>query len=249
MSSERGSIASTTNSLPPTALYHPTFSKRSINEVNKQDSQPHETSTPERVPAPRPPTLPPPNTFGKLLASHPNPVPDRFLTQSTAAPETDYIALSPTARTDDAAYPRLPPCSSSLVDERGRLKPAAQREAVFEELEGRVAVLKRQCGDIVKSARSLQKACATSAAGLSGASNSNGVNGVSSNGSKSDQVVAGNANKKRALGGDDTTETKLRLKQELNNLVQFSRQMRNSIVEDIKKASVIWKDTNTRDDE
>ncbi|KAJ3405252.1 hypothetical protein HDU80_001642 [Chytriomyces hyalinus] len=151
------------------------------------------------------PTLPPPNVSGRLLARDPS-APHPSLLEAPSVLETPSQAASTDPinsnniinnnTNNSKAYPDLSlnNSESPLVDANGHLRPTHEREAVFDQLEARVQMLKRKCKDIVKCAKSLQKAClanATFASSSINTSSSASMNNSSSASSYAGSVTGG----------------------------------------------------------
>ncbi|ORY49358.1 hypothetical protein BCR33DRAFT_713713 [Rhizoclosmatium globosum] len=157
-------------------------------------------------------SLPPQNAVGRLKNTDPVPPPERLLQCNQK-------------------YPVLPP-NKYLLDSNGRLKPAQERELVFEMLEARVVSLKAKCGEIVKAAKALQKACLASSTSNN---NSNSTNGSSTNGVSSQYGGAGvskkSSSKEKSSAGSAVGNTALKekLRDELARLVEEGRVLRESI--------------------
>ncbi|KAJ3230364.1 hypothetical protein HDU81_004578 [Chytriomyces hyalinus] len=149
------------------------------------------------------PTLPPPNASGRLVArdpSAPHPsllevpsvleIPTQATSTANSDPTTSNIIIN-----NNKAYPDLTftDSESRLIDANGHLRPTHEREAVFDHLEERVQMLKRKCKDIVKCAKSLQKACLANTAFASSVntSSSASMNNGSSASSYAGSVTGG----------------------------------------------------------
>ncbi|KAJ3039304.1 hypothetical protein HDU99_010243 [Rhizoclosmatium hyalinum] len=181
-------------------------------------------------------SLPPQNAVGRLKNTDPVPPPERLLVSASRLDLLNSEAggdslLATEGSNATKKYPVLPP-NKYLLDSNGRLKPAQERELVFEMLEARVVSLKAKCGEIVKAAKALQKACLASSTSNN---NSNSTNGSSTNGVSSQYGGAGvskkSSSKEKSSAGSAVGNTALKekLRDELARLVEEGRVLRESI--------------------
>ncbi|KAJ3017332.1 UNVERIFIED_CONTAM: hypothetical protein HDU68_011742 [Siphonaria sp. JEL0065] len=174
--------------------------------------------------------LPPRNTVGKLQYPDPIPPPSRLtiapiIQQSNQDDSLDYLAIKNAA--DYRPYPVLSRNDYLLTQDR-KLKPASEREKLFEELEARVLCLKEKCGEVVRGAKALQRACNSN---LSGISNGNGTGGpsIQFGGGVRKKVAANGAGSSASIAFGGNTTLKEKLRYEVIKLVQESRKLRESI--------------------
>ncbi|KAI9343952.1 hypothetical protein BDR26DRAFT_857848 [Obelidium mucronatum] len=223
--SPAGIHRTTSNTVTPT-----TVSKQTL----LQQQQPNVVG---KIPRPNPTTTSPHN--------HPN---NNTPTnqQQQQQQSIDYVAIKNATLT--RTYPALSP-NIFLLTPDGRLKPSSERERVFQDLEARIVSLKAKCGEIVKGAKALHRACnAVVQLNQNGGNNGTGFGAVGewwwwweSWPWAIDSIwrCGAGVSKKRANGSGSAllvvsgstgnVALKEKLKEELNRLVGEGRRLRESI--------------------
>ncbi|KAJ3120220.1 hypothetical protein HK100_012895 [Physocladia obscura] len=192
------------------------------------------------------PTLPPPHIIGRLSAAAVSPLdpPLHLLsvpspTASTSATATANNAIAdrsyPLLLSPDVAVTQAQNLSRLLLTPDGTLKPAMERDRVFEALEAKISLLRAKSADIVKCTRALQRACA--ATSLSAASSASPYS--SSSISDGPSIHFGGVKKPRSANASGLvslaaqTSARDKLRDELIKIVTESRELRASQAQEL----------------